>query len=609
MRFDELILRDADDELRVRFHAQLTMLTGLGPDERQSLTEGILASLTGAQVPTADSTILHYADGTGRAVTLTGEAGRVRAVADDGLPTPEPIGMIAPDAKALRRLMFVSADDLGGVPRRAREDEPPELREARDTLEQLAFELESALGHEQAVAALQSMLDAVDEELRAARDGIARREYAQVLARLESVRAEAAALQSGTAGIDADRHLLANAEPARALAAEWMRAHARVEDLLADLPDGERLDPSERAQLVSVPAAPPEGLAELVERLAQATIERDALDQRLQDLAVSKLPAPSDPIVAELGLFDQTTLWRAADRLIEAGEAMQRVQVSLGGLEVNDMGPASNLIGAIEAAHSEVEAADQAAEAARVPGLAGAGLGATVCLLGLAGAPLLIPVGLIGAAASTTIGIVRPNARRAAARKVEQTALDGAEATSYLGFHIRRVEASVNPRLRDVVEVATVEHRAALAAWVELVGPTTSVEGVRELADEIRTYHAAVQDLGDSAEEMELLRRELESASHPSAGRRAARRPRHLHPLPHHPEPDRRAPPPHGGRAAPVPARRPGPGRGSAGRCRERPAEGRRAPGRPAVPAGLRRRRARRPGRCARVGGHARQRP
>ena len=30
MRFDEVMLQDAEDELRVRFHPELTILSGLG---------------------------------------------------------------------------------------------------------------------------------------------------------------------------------------------------------------------------------------------------------------------------------------------------------------------------------------------------------------------------------------------------------------------------------------------------------------------------------------------------------------------------------------------------------------------------------------------------
>ena len=520
MRFDDVTLQDDDDELRVPFHPQLTMLSGLGAVERHDLANGILASLTGG----GEITTLHYVDGTGRPVVLNGRDGQVRGQhEDDGSPAPEPIGSVAPDANALRRLMLVAAEDLGGIVRRCREDESPELREARDMLEELASELEAAVGREQAVADVQSRLDVLDGELRAARDGVARREYAQVLAQLERVRAEAAALQTGTAGIEADRHLLASADTARALARRWDEVASRVAELRAALPPGPRLDPTELARLAQVPSQPPEDLDALVAALVAAADERDSLDQRLQALAVSSLPAPSDPLVAQLGLLDQPALGHAAERLTAAVEAIHRVQVSLGGLEVEEMGPAPSLIDDIETAHAEVEAADQAAEASREQGLVGAGVGVTLgLLLGMAASPLLLPVGVISGGAAAWAGIVRPRARCIIARRAEAEALERAEATSYLGFHIRRVEASVDPKLRDMVDATTDEHRGALSAWLELTGTSTDVGAECALATEIRAYHDAVQNLGDTAVELEQLRVELADRAEPAVA--AARR-------------------------------------------------------------------------------------
>ena len=573
MRFDEVMLQDAEDELRVHFHPELTILSGLGPAERQELSSGILAALTGAQEPT----ILRYVDGTGRTVVLTGGGGHVRAEYDDGTPAPEPLGSLAPDARALRRLMLVGADDLGPVVKRSREEEPSELREARDMLEDLARELQAAVGQEQMVTELQARLEVLEREIRTARDGVARREYAQVLAQLERVRAEAAALQSGTAGIEADRHLLTNADDARALAAEWNKASARVAQLRETLLGGQRLDRTEQARLVSVPEAPPDGLDDLLTALGRAAHERDSMDQRLQHLAVSALPAPSVPLVAELGLVDQTSLWLAANRLAAASDEMQRVQVSLGGLEVDEMGPPPAVIEDIETAHSAVEDADRALEAAWMPGMAGTCIGGLAIVMGFAAAPALAVVGLGGAAVAAGAGIVRPHLRRAKARHAEQEALARADATSYLGFHIRRVEASVDPKLREMVETATVDHRGALAAWVELVGPDVDVDVVRSLGPEIAAYHEAVQNLGDTAVELEELRVQLAERAEPTlaAARRAVAR--RLCALPDRRGPAQRPPGRLPAGAAAVRARRTGPRRGPRPRSRGRRAAGSRA--------------------------------
>ena len=86
MRFDELVLRIPGDELRVRFHPRMTVLSGLGAPERQALAESILGALTGG----GDAVALRYLDGTGRTVNaLTGPGGSVQARHDDdGSPAP-----------------------------------------------------------------------------------------------------------------------------------------------------------------------------------------------------------------------------------------------------------------------------------------------------------------------------------------------------------------------------------------------------------------------------------------------------------------------------------------------------------------------------------------
>lgn len=518
MRFDELILRDPNGEFRVRFHPQLTVLSGLPPTDRRALTGSILGALVGGP----EATTLRYLDHTGRPVTLDCADGRLTArQADDSSTATPPLDHLG-GAGAARALMALAAEDLGLVRRAPRDDEPPELREARAMLDELTAELQAALGQKDAADRLQVELDTVDEDLRVARDGVARREYAQVLAQLERVRAEAAALQSGTAGIEADRNLLASADRARALATRWSETTERVASLTKELTDGrvaaddaDTLPAPERDRLALVPADLPPVLGDLVAALQRSLEARDALDRRLQELSVAKLPAPSQPAVADLGLLDQGELWRVAHRLDEAAVAMQQVQVSLGGLELDDMGPAPALIEEIEAAHEELEEAERAAEATRLPGLAGTVGGVALGGVGMLFSPFLLPVGLVVAAVAAVVGIVRPGARRVKAARAERQALARAEAPSYLGFHIRRVEASVDPHLREVVERTTVEHRAALEAWQALVGGDLEVGQATALRAEIEAYSEALGNLGQTADEIEQLRRELDERAEP----------------------------------------------------------------------------------------------
>ncbi|MEO7428601.1 MAG: hypothetical protein ABIY48_04370, partial [Acidimicrobiales bacterium] len=512
MRFDELIMQDTEDELRVRFHPELTVLSGLGAVERRSLGDSIVGSVVGGR----DATTLRYLNADGRSITVVAHDGRVTASHEDGSSAPAPLGPMGTDPVAVRSLMLLSADDLGVLTRAARDGEPPELREARAALDALSAELNAALGQQEAVASLQEELLLLEEELRVARDGVARREYAQVLAQMERVRAELAAIQAGTASIESDRHLLSSAERAHSLADRWTTTAERVHTLTAHIDGSARVEQPDRDRLADIPTEPPAELEELVAALLCSIDGRDALDQRLQALSVSKLPAPTDPLVAELGLLEQSALWDAAERLNGAASTLQHLQVSLGGLDVEQVGRTAELIHTIEDAHAEVEAADRAADTARLPGIGGVGLGLAAGAIGLAAAPLLLPVGLVGAAVAAGAGIVRPGARRAKAARAERAALEQADATSYLGFHIRRVEASVDPKLRQLIDTTLVEHRASLAGWLDVVGDAIEVDRALALRAEIESYNEALGNLGDTADEIEALRRELHEQAEPN---------------------------------------------------------------------------------------------
>ena len=523
MRVDELVLKVQGEELRVKFHPRMTVLSGLGADERRSLADSVLGSITGGP----EATALHYVDGTGRTVTLeTGGGGSVQARHDDdGSAAKSPVGHLAGSPETLRALMLVQADDLSVVTRGRREDEPRELREARDSLEEITEQLQAALGESQGAAALQKELDELDETLRTAHEDAHRREYAEVLARLERVRAEAATLQSGSGGADADRHLLSHGDATRALAATWIEAADALTLVLDRFGATPRLAAADLPRAAALPEASPPELHALVDALADALANRDELDRRLQALAVAKLPAPSDLVVGELGLLEQGPLWRTADRLLAATDEVQRIQMSLGGLRGDEGGEDPVAITEMEAAHRDLEDAEQAAEAVRVPGVAGTALGVTIMLAGAIGAPLLIPLGILIGASVGTVTLVLPKSRVAKAAAIERAALDRAGVPSYLGFHLRRVDAAVDPNVRGTVESASNEMRAATAAWMELVGEDIDVRHAVELRAEVLEYNAALRNLGGAADEIEQLRKELADQAEPAV-LDARRRPR-----------------------------------------------------------------------------------
>lgn|GEM_PF-2149069 len=510
MRFEELTVHEADGALRLPFHPHLTVLAGLGAEERDALARSLVAALAGG----GEHTQLRYVDATGGTVVVEAQDGQTIARDAAGEVT-DPLGEAIRSPASLAALMVVDTDDISPEIHLSPEDEPPELREAREALAAVTAELEAGEAERARTADLRAELARIDRAVAKAREDADRRAYAQVLARLEAVRTEAAALQSDAASVDVDRRLLAERAAIQDLTDQHARAVDRLEQLRALAP-AEPIDPHDLEELTSIPEAPPDDLEELVERLQQAAADRSELEQRLQDLAVATLPAPSDPVVAELGVLDQAGLWATARRLSEAQDAMHEVRVSLGGLELDDVGATPALVAEIEAAHAEVDDAERAADAVRLPAMAATVLGAAAGAFGLAVAPLLVPVGLGAAGVAAVAGIVLPDRRHRRAVRAEQRALEQAGASSYLGFHIRRVEATVDPRLRTRAESAVDEQRAAWAAWAELVGADLSVERALELSDEVTAYHEALQDLGETAEEMDHLRRALESTAIPA---------------------------------------------------------------------------------------------
>src|SRR5438270_9846215 len=102
VRFEELSLRIPGDELRMRFHKRITVMSGLEARERRGLVDSLLGSL--ANGPTSQ-TVVVYRDIQGRRVTVSrSESGEVVHAYDDG--------SFAPDLIASRGLDGARRDEL-----------------------------------------------------------------------------------------------------------------------------------------------------------------------------------------------------------------------------------------------------------------------------------------------------------------------------------------------------------------------------------------------------------------------------------------------------------------------------------------------------------------
>jgi len=177
-------------------------------------------------------------------------------------------------------------------------------------------------------------------------------------------------------------------------------------------------------------------------------------------------PADEQRLVAGLAGLSQATLWAAADRLVSARAALERVSRDVG-MSAGD----STAIADVEERHRRFERAQDRCDSIRHHGIF------TGVACALAGVPAVIlnrlaAIPFVALAAAFTLVSVLFRRRLEAARVAEADALRAAGATSYGGFVHQRIAVLMSQqelRFRQV-STAVTEHRRAQAAWTKLVG-------------------------------------------------------------------------------------------------------------------------------------------
>lgn len=517
MRLEQLTLRIPGDDVVMRFHDRLTVVSGMGNAERREMADLLVGALTGG-LPHA--TELRYLDATGEIVLVRADGrGGVEHIHPDGSTAADLARAVGLDAAGLRKLVHLRADDVGILGADISRLEPPELRDARQALSLLDAELHEALGTRSRVEELRAELADIDERLRTVHEGEAKRRFARILIDLERVRAEAAVIRGGADSDTADRRLLAASEPVRRLAEAWRHALASLEQAQAAFADRERLDPRTLREALDAPSEIPAELDELATRWQAAERQCEALASRLSSEATAHLPKPSHPAVVRLARGDQERVWAVNQRVLDTGLRLEQASLALGGLEADGLAP--TIVESLEKAHTEVEVSEHQIEERRLPGIAAATGGLLATAGALAALPVVAPVGLAGAMGAAAWAVVSPRRRLARARALEEDALTKAGAPTYLSFQMRRIDATIDPRTREALEVAALEHRRAQAEWQSLAGDLEAAEAM-ELEDEIREYARSLQQLNGAASEIETIRRQLETEAEPAARRARA---------------------------------------------------------------------------------------
>jgi hypothetical protein len=517
VRFEELSLRIPGDEFRMRFHNRITVLSGLEAPERRALVDSLLGGL--ADGPNTQ-TVLSYLDAQGQRVTVSRtEDGAVLHTYDDGTMAPDFAAVLGLDAKQLNELSHIDEAGIGLFAADLGAPESPELAEARAALAAISHELDAAMAARQAVEALREEMAEIDERLREADEGGAKRRYARLLAQLERVRAEAAAARTGDVGAASDRRFMQHGRDAIRLAKRWAQAEKRLTDARTRFGHRERLDEGSLAQAEATPDRVPAKLDNLVRAYADAESRRQQLADHLASLATSRLPEPSHPNVVRLAVADQDAVWETARHVLETAAQLDEESLALGGLDT--VGVNLDVATQIEMFHAAVEDAERMLALRRKQGLLATGGAGLVGVATLPIVPLVAPVALIGAAGAALWSFVGPRKRLQEAEADEQTVLKNAGVPTYLSFHMRRIDATIDPNARERLHLSAMEHRMALSQWQEIAGDMAPADALA-LEQEVRRYAAAVANLGGDADEIDAVRRELGEVAEPAVERERA---------------------------------------------------------------------------------------
>jgi len=169
--------------------------------------------------------------------------------------------------------------------------------------------------------------------------------------------------------------------------------------------------------------------------------------------------------IRHLAQLDQTALWMAADRVHETDETLQAEAEAVGSAPED-----ATVVERIEHHHSEFETAQARHEGARQRAM----LLGTIGAVAAAPATLFQPAIALGLLVVTFLIVVlavRSRRRMDRASKEEQSALAEAGASSYLGFHLQRVNGLLSSgQSRRRLLAAAEQHRDAVAAWHAIAG-------------------------------------------------------------------------------------------------------------------------------------------
>ena len=509
MRLEQLVLFGPEDDFRVRFGSKVTVLAGMRAEDRTELIDTLVQAMAG-RLPNAS---VIYVDFAGRRVF----ADRTGATfAEDGTPAVSLATLLGSDPKVIADLVTLDQTSLGlGGDRPSPEKIAEELSATRATVEDLRGERDQAQALVVSLDEWRAELASLDDRIERSEEDGDRWAWMELRRELDGVRAELAAFDEAGEGIGAnDTRLLDAVDKLRDLGAAWAEAGAAAEELAEKLGPLPNVTEEDIKRIAGTPDALPDGFDEQSARWQAAV---DQVHCRKADLAVAvaPVPTPADGVVARLGLLDQKELWTAHHDLVQA---KQHYEVELANLE-DEIDP--EVEAAIEAAHLEVLRCERNVQRRFLAGMLGSGTLAVGALL--AGDQISVFLGIAMLLASVGLGwwlLAIPRKQLAVVHREEEMALAGANAASWLGLHLRRIDDVMKPSDRRGLNAATDRFATARLDWEELTNATDPDEAIerRELVEAYATTLDPVRRTRDEHH----IRTDLSIAIEDEAASRAA---------------------------------------------------------------------------------------
>lgn len=474
MRIEQLVLYGPGDDDRVRLAPGLTVFAGLDAQERSDLIETVVDALTGR----LSNASVAYTDQAGRKIF----ADRTGATyADSGSTAPAPQDLLGHDTDVVTRLLTLTADDLGLGQQVSAGELQARLGTTRAELERRATELEELRSRADTIGVWQGQIAELSQRIDRYEDDVARWAWIELRRELDELRAELNVQDHADLG-RTDQQILEAVDSLRSTGATWADLAAKVGELRAGLGSLPAVSAEDLARVAATPAELPADFSGRLDAWQAAVDLRRTADAELAQ-ASSPSATPDDPLVVAFAELDQTTLWERHAKLEQTNEILSLVSNAS---DRNDIAPEAEA--AIEHAHLTVVHAQRDVEKRFTVGVLVSGLTAVLALL--VGNAVSIPVGVLLLAvavglAGWLIGVPRRNL--AAAELVETQALADADAGSWLGLHLRRLDAANDPVERKRFETAAKNRAAAQIAWDEIAG-AVSPQDLNARASAVKAY-------------------------------------------------------------------------------------------------------------------------